>query len=121
MMNMFVTSFSLTVEKINASNFKTKLMTKFLEAVDSFSITVKKINASDFKTKLAFKFFEVAEKQKTRKRGILRTTLNTSYRKDDQFMKKNEIKIISDENNSSEIDVDANDLMSLSDKEFNLS
>ena len=62
MMNISVISFSLTVEKINASNSKTKLVTKFLKAVDSFSTTVKKIDANSFKTKLAFKSFEAAEK-----------------------------------------------------------
>jgi len=64
-MNMSIISFLLTVEKINASNFKTKLMIKFLEAVDSFSMTVEKIDANSFKTKLAFKSFKTAEKQKT--------------------------------------------------------
>jgi len=121
MMNMSVISFSLTVKKINASNFKTKLVTKFLEAVDSFSTTVKKIDVSSSKMKLASKSFEAAEKQKTRKRRILRTTLNTFCRKDDQFMKKNEIEMMFNENSSSEIDVNANNSMSLSDEEFNLS
>ncbi len=36
-------------------------------------------------------------------------------------MKKNEIEMMSDKNSSSEIDVDANDLMFLNDKEINLS
>ncbi len=36
-------------------------------------------------------------------------------------MKKNEIEMMSDENSSSEIDVDANDLMFLNDEEINLS
>lgn len=118
---MSVISFSLTVKKINASNFKTKFVTKFLEAVDSFSTIVEKINASSFKTKLASKFFKTAEKQKTQKKSILRTTFNTSCRKDDQFMKKNETEMMSNENSSSEIDVDVNDLISLSDEESNLS
>ncbi len=46
---------------------------------------------------------------------------NTSCRKNDQFMKKNEIEMMSDENSSSEIDVDVNDLMFLNDEESNLS
>ncbi len=46
---------------------------------------------------------------------------NTSCRKDDQFMKKNETEMMSDENSSSEIDVNVNDSMFLSDEEFNLS
>ncbi len=62
MMNMFIILFSLTVKKINASNFKTKLETKFLEAVDSFLMIIKKINASSFKMKFAFKSFKTAEK-----------------------------------------------------------
>ena len=62
---MFIISFSLTVEKINASNFKTKLVTKFLEVVNSFLMIVKKIDASSFKMKFAFKSFKAAEKQKT--------------------------------------------------------
>ncbi len=36
-------------------------------------------------------------------------------------MRRNEIEMMSDENSSSEIDVDANDSMFLNDKEFNLS
>jgi len=36
-------------------------------------------------------------------------------------MKRNEIEMMSDENSSSKIDVDVNDLMFLNDKEFNLS
>jgi len=36
-------------------------------------------------------------------------------------MKKNEIEMMSDENSSLEIDVDANDLMFLNDEEINLS
>jgi len=36
-------------------------------------------------------------------------------------MKKNEIEMMSDENSSSEIDVDANNLMFLNDEEINLS
>ncbi len=59
---MSIISFSLTVEKIDANSFKTKLMIKFLEAVDSFSMTVEKIDANSFKTKLAFKSFKTAEK-----------------------------------------------------------
>ncbi len=47
--------------------------------------------------------------------------LNTSCKKDDQFMKKNETEMMSDENSSSEIDVNVNDSMFLSDEEFNLS
>jgi len=64
-MNMSVISFSLTVKKINASNFKTKLVTKFLETVNSFLTIVKKIDASNFKMKFMSKSFKTAEKQKT--------------------------------------------------------
>ncbi len=82
MMNMFIILLSLTVEKINASNFKIKLVTKFLKVVNSFLMIIEKIDVNSFKMKFAFKFFKAAEKQKIQKKRILKIMLNTSCRKD---------------------------------------